>query len=617
MKESIANTIRFFEHCSNAILTKLLFRVLFCFLICIIFFITVLFIYPIQFETNDDMGTMYNCAGYTTGNPSPYVFGISSIFLGYIVSGLYRLFPAFPCYAIFYIVIMFISSVSILYCIIESANRYGTSLVTGTLFCILFLCVFAFRPVVLIQFTTVAGFSAAAAIAFAITFEPSFKHKAIMRCAFIAILWFFCYIIRIDTFIPATIILCIVFVFKAFKNRKMLLMFGSVIMFILAGIVTDKIIRANVEKKTEWIEYHNHFGLSLDIDFINTVSAEEIGIEPSEYYAILYWCYLTEHRNNEYMPIINNLGISKRSQGSFLSTVNSAINVLLPYFQNQHTRFLYFLLLAMFIVVFFLRYSAYSEQESNDILGSFRIGNIFLIFIFVVFHSFIAYLCLFKNRFPARVQYMLMLLLASCITIFVCALCGKSLKKVKEQQSSGFINKYFGNKADIFVNFTLILCITLGVRLININELKDTKNYLEGMRNTAETIAMNNPEYFFVYDNSMVSSNSSPFKVFSQRKPVNLMFWGGAYFYSPMWYEQLECNGLDKLDYQSFIDDNVLLMSAYDINFNYQYNPFFVYMVNKFSDVKGFFDVVGEFPYNYGTIYVYKFFTTGEPDNEA
>jgi hypothetical protein len=110
----------------------------------------------------------------------------------------------------------------------------------------------------------------------------------------------------------------------------------------------------------------------------------------------------------------------------------------------------------------------------------------------------------------------------------------------------------------------------------------------------------------------LTTAVSSPFKVFGERKPVNLMFWGGWNHFSPNWYEQLRCNGIDKLDYKSFLNDNVFLMSSWDIDINYQYNAFFAYMGNKFSDVEGYFNVVGEFPYNTGTIYVYKFFTASE-----
>jgi hypothetical protein len=110
MKKAMEKTTLFLENCANAIFSKPLFRILFCLLICGLFYIAVFCIYPIQFENNDDFGQMYIYAGYFTGRPSSFIMHIP-YFRGYIISGLYRLFPAFPCYLIFHTIIMFISSV--------------------------------------------------------------------------------------------------------------------------------------------------------------------------------------------------------------------------------------------------------------------------------------------------------------------------------------------------------------------------------------------------------------------------------------------------------------------------------------------------------------------------
>jgi hypothetical protein len=220
---------------------------------------------------------------------------------------------------------------------------------------------------------------------------------------------------------------------------------------------------------------------------------------------------------------------------------------------------------------------------------------------FILFHCFIAYLCLNdRHFFPERVQYMLMLLFAPHIIIAACALCGR-LK----------------NKARFFIVFALIACMVFGIRLISIKELRERKDFHEGMNVTMEQIALRYPDYFFVFDGSLTTALSSPFKVFGRQRPVNLMFWGGWNYFTPLWYEQLRSNGIDKLDYKSFLNDDVFLLSEWNINLNYQYNAFFPYMVKKFSDVEGYFDVVGEFPFNSGVIYIYKFFTNTKSDDQT
>jgi hypothetical protein len=463
--------------------------------------------------------------------------------------------------------------------------------------------VFTLRPIVLLQFTTAAGFPAAAAIALAITFEPLGKRQTITRCALMAVLILLSYIVRDQVFTPAVVVLCGILFFKSFRAKKIVIMSLAIMAFVLVSIITDKSITAHIAKSPEWAEYNEidrRFVVNGEV--ISVRNPEEMGLEPIEQYLVSSWCFLSEHMNADSLLSVSNLPEIKSSPKPFAIRVKTAIEALMPFLKDRHSRFLYFVLLALFVFAFMLRFIVSSEQKNHDSLGIFCINNLILALSFVLFHSFIAYLCLSGDRqlFPARVQYMLMLLFAPYVIIASCALCGK------------FMKNSFYSKARFFIAFALIACIVIGIRLLSVNELRARRDFHEGMNTMMETIALHYPDYFFVYDGSLTTAVSSPFKVFGVRKPVNLTFWGGWNHFSPNWYAQLQRNGIDKLDYRSFLSDNVFLMSAWDININYQYNAFFTYMGNKFSDVEGFFNVVGEFPYNSGTIYIYKFFTTSE-----
>jgi len=607
--------MKLIERYSNEILSKPMFRVLFCFAICALFYAVVFCIYPIQFETNDDYGNMYIYAGYFSGEPYPIIMHLST-FLGYIITGLYRLFPGFPCYSIFFIAIMFFSSVIVLYCIIETANRYKTSFIISVLFCIFFLFVFTLRQVVLLQFTSVAAFPAAAAIALAITFEPLSKRRTIMRFSLIAVLTLFSYIIRTESLTSALVILCSVFFFKFLRNKEIVFMALPVLLFVLVGTNMDKNVKAKIANTPEWAPHNTEptRGVSM---LGETIIPPEY-LDPIEQYCIGSWCHLTEYMTTDFVPDAYNLTEVKSSPESNSVKVERGKEALLPYFQNRHSRFLYFVLVAMFLFAFFMRSIISSEQKTNHTLGMFCVNRLFLIFAFILFHGFIAYLCLNdRHFFPERVQYMLMLLFAPYIIIALCALCGKLQKKDFGWLNNETSKKFFNSKAHFFIILALIVCTAAGIRLLSVNELKARKNILEGMNNTMEKVALRYPEYLFIYDASLIPSITSPFKVFGVRKPVNLMFWGGWTWLTPTWIKQIQRNGLDKLDYKTFLNDNVFLMSAWDINTNYSYNAFFAYMGNKFSEEKGFFNTVGEFPYDTGTIYIYKFFTAEEDDSET
>jgi len=374
MIRMLDKAMAFINRCSNTILSKPLFRVLFCFLICILFYTAVFCMYPIQFEGNDDHGYMYIYAGYFTGKPYAFLQNMST-FLGCIVSGLYKLFPAFPCYAIFYMVVMFVSSIIVLYCVVETAYRYRTSLHICALFCILFLCVFTLRPIVLIQFTTVAAFPAAAAIALTVTFEASGKRRTITRCSLLAVLILLSHIIRSDVFTPAFIILCSIFFFKSLKNKKMAFMFLPVLMFVLAGTNLDKNITARVVNTPEWDAYNNNAMFQKVGMKGETLIAAE-WLDPIEQYCISAWCFLTEYMNTDSLSNTNNTTEIKSTPEPISTSVKRAIarvkymvagvkyafennlkyakDALLPNFQNRHSVFLYSLLLAMFVLVFFL-----------------------------------------------------------------------------------------------------------------------------------------------------------------------------------------------------------------------------------------------------------------------
>jgi len=595
---------QFFEGCTNAILHKPLFRILFCLLMCAFFYTVVFFIYPIQFETNDDPGQMYIYAGYLTGRPSVYIpHSACSIFLGYIVSGLYGLFPAFPCYSIFFITVMLISSVIVSYCIIETAGKCGTSLLITALFCVLFLCVFTLRPFVLIQFTTVAAFPAAASIALAITFEPLSRGKTTIRCALIAILILLSYVIRRDVFTPAAVILCGVLFYKSLNAKRMIILFLAITAFVLVGIIADKNITAHVQKSPEWAAYNNFKKRFMpNGEVLSVRDLEEMGLEPIEQFLISDWCFLLECLNDGSLLNAANVPEIKSSHKSVAVRVKTATKALMPLLQDRHSRFLYFVLFAMFVFAFILLPTVPSTQETHDILGLFCISKLFLILAFIVFHCFIAYLCLFGRQFfPTRVQYTLMMLIAPYIIIASCALCGKLVKKD------------FYEKARFFIVFALIACIVSGIQLLlSSNELQARKDALEGGNSVMERIALHYPDCFFIYDSSLLAASSSPFKVFGKRKPVNLMFWGGWSYLSPIWYRQLQLNGIDELNYRSFLNDNVFLLSRFDINTIYNYNMLFPYMENKFSEINGFFNVVAEYPFIAGAIYIYKFFTASE-----
>ena len=146
----------------------------------------------------------------------------------------------------------------------------------------------------------------------------------------------------------------------------------------------------------------------------------------------------------------------------------------------------------------------------------------------------------------------------------------------------------------------LIACIIFSIVSIDINSLYNRKNQRESKCEVIEQYALSNPEKFIIYDINFVDAVPSPYKVFEEKRPINLTLWGGWYFYTPAWHEKIQQYGLDNLDYKSFLKDNVYYMST---NTGI-YTSFKSHMENRLD---GTFHIVDQLEWQGNAIYINQF----------
>lgn len=550
----LKNIISKFLSPTGLIIVKPMHNVLCSFVICALFLVGVVSLLPLFAESNDDAGIMYYFADYIVPGSPPIIDNtFTSALFGYIVRGLYILFPAFPCYAIFIIFVMFVSSVVVCYCISEAANKYNIPFIFCILFLLSFLFSFALIHFSAFNFTRVGGFAGSAAIALAITLTPTNERKSlIFRCALIAVFFSLSYIIRTDTLIPVGSILGSILCFKSFKNpQKNIFRKVELILIIVLTTIVVFVDAFSTYKRTiseEFHEWQKYRGQAMDFIKRDQINHDEIGISQIELDLIYSWCFLTENTGKEVFKKIVEL------YGTHNTTIRldlmHAINTFIQYYVELGIQWaLIFnsgILSFLLIYALFLHFSV--SKKRNDILGLFNVSNKLIVFVFFLYFAILVLLS-FAGRLPGRVHTMMHLLIAPIYFIMLCALYGKLTQ---------------GIKVKVIVAILLVVTLFCGIKSTDRNKIAAAMYQTQyAIYDAMVAYATNNPHNFYVRDLSTVLASSTIFRVYATEEsiPSNLLFWGGWSYFSTIWYKQLRHNGMEFLNWRSFLNDNVFLMT--------------------------------------------------------
>ena len=83
-----------------------------------------------------------------------------------------------------------------------------------------------------------------------------------------------------------------------------------------------------------------------------------------------------------------------------------------------------------------------------------------------------------------------------------------------------------------------------------------------------EAYAMAHPDTLFIYDTTLTKASNSPWSVYPDRQPTNLIYWGGSGYHSPLYDKQVRKNGFDSLYVDDFLDERICFMGAKGPNIN-------------------------------------------------
>ncbi len=267
---------------------------------------------PIVFETSDDPAMMGFLAGAWTGKPEADT--VFSLFLwGKIVSFLYTVNAGIPWYTMMFLCLIFLSLTTVCYCLKAVFPKWG-----GSMFCLLYFCMFFYYSVVL-QFTVVSAFCGVAMLSVLVTGRREESSRDyIFRNVIISFFMFFAINIRFEvgylTLASAAFAVCLEilrYFLKAADGQKLKrMMFSFLVLCTVAGISLG--VHKVHESLDGWEDFREfnaervQFIDYLPLDYTsNRDLFDEIGWSEDFYNLVNHWFFMDENVNAETFRMIN------------------------------------------------------------------------------------------------------------------------------------------------------------------------------------------------------------------------------------------------------------------------------------------------------------------------
>ena len=132
----------------------------------------------VSFLNNDDTNIMYALAGYRTGTPYP-THRFINVALGMAVSGLYRLLPGLPWWALYQVAALVVSITVVFACLLKLMCRRDIPAWKGLIGCILLYLTVYVYPVLTVSFTLTAGMLGTASAVLLTAYDPEEDGKGV------------------------------------------------------------------------------------------------------------------------------------------------------------------------------------------------------------------------------------------------------------------------------------------------------------------------------------------------------------------------------------------------------------------------------------------------------
>lgn len=498
---------------------------------------------PINFETNDDTGIMGYITGARTGTPEADTI-FSTYLWGRAVSALYIINSKVPWYILIFLSLIFVSLWTICYCVMRICRYQKKRFIQGIIIFLALYCYMFLYYSVLIQFTAVSAYCGIASVALLQTVryvEDKGKRVFVNFIIFFLMLFSASIRMKIGYMVLGSALCVILFeigyvcLFRGeIKNlcvlRNMIISFTIMI----AALMLSLSVHYLHENRSEWRafrEFHQERALYTDyakMSYEETEKYKDVGWSENLYNLTTNWFFMDEAVNTDTLRSINEEIDSKSIK------VSSILNSLVG-----HERMIG---LQMAIWVLLLLFCLY-----NSIIWGGRSGRQMIPFLWMVIWLFGIIFLAYRGRVVRRglESWTLLTLIPSSIEIL---------------QSNIKIQKNKENFAYVFI--TALCIVSFGMKsglYCNARQISDEIQLGKKAKEKVEDYVMERQDNLYIYDSSLAFSGN-PWSTYSERKPYNLIFWGGSGYSSPLYYKQIKKNGFDSIYEEDFFRENVFFL---------------------------------------------------------
>lgn len=522
---------------------KLLFSAVFVFALLLLTWLLV----PIIFETNDDAFLMGCVSGGRTGKPEANT--IFSLFLwGRMVSALYMIHAGIPWYTLSFLILIDLSLTAVCYCCVTAFPKWG-----GSMFCLLYFGMFIYYSVI-IQFTLVSAYCGIAAISLMLIEkkEECSRKDIVIKNILIFLFMFFSVNIRskvgylvLGSAAAAVCFEVLRYFLKASdrqKVKKMALSFLVICSTVIISVGIHKIHEA-LDDWGEFREYHAERANFTDYSKLDYESNkelfDEIGWSEKFYVLAKGWFFMDERISTESFRKINE------------RNVHEPIDVGFWYLHDNFPKIELQIKVWVVLLLFLLADALWHRK------GGYGRNIVSFLWLFV----WLAETLYFAHggRMMERVVEAWTLL---AVIPSILGMAGNGLETDRERKESVAVSAVVS-----------VLALMLCVKCVRspyggLGAAGSFSHGRSGARTTqanGEDYAMAHPENLYIYEPSL-SKGGGPWRVYPKSKPYNLISWGGSYYNSPLYYEQLRQNGFEHIYEEDFFRENVYFMAGKEPN---------------------------------------------------
>ena len=495
---------------------------------------------PITFETNDDEFLMNYLSGAKTGKPEADTTQIFFLW-GKIVSSFYRITGAVPWYTLIFLVLVALSLVAVCYCVVVSFPEWG-----GSLFCLLYFSMFLYYSVIL-QYTMVSAFCGIAAVSLLLIGRKEEKRKNIIIKNILIFSFMFCSInIRISVGYlvlgHAVFAICLEvlrYLLKTADRQKIKNMIVSFIAIFAAAAISITVnnIHEALDEQEEFWEYSAERVSFTDYSKLDYESNKDlfdkIGWSEEFYKLVKRWFFMDETVNTETLRQINERNVH--------GSIRVGRTLLHEWFPNTEFQVKVWVLLLIFLFADAVIHRA----------GRCRCMVSFLwLFVWFAETQYFGY----RGRIVERVLEAWTLL-----AVMPSILGAAENSLVTEAREKNRIENLIISCVALALGITCAFYPFGGYVRAKAFSLARSETKMRWA--DIEDYAIAHQENIYIYGVPL-AGGGSPFRVYTEGLPYNLIFWGGTFYNLPIYYAQIEKNGFEQIFMEDFFEENVFFIAS-------------------------------------------------------